>query len=338
MNDASTIVAPTGFEGLSAEHLGQLMPMFLLLDMSGKIYDLGPTLRKILGTEGVIGTAFARHFSLRRARGGRVKRDSHAGARRLSLSLVRYPEISLRGVAVELGPKGARRLLVNLSFGIHLAEAVREFGLTEADFSASDLAMEMLYMIEAKRAVLAELTALTQRLEEARHAAMSQALTDPLTGLANRRAFDAALEAALADQRSSANQFAIAHVDLDFFKAVNDTFGHAAGDAVLVHAATVLSSEVRRGDLVARVGGDEFVLLVLGLTSPERVESLVQRIIARIEEPILFEGSECRISASVGIALSSHYAAPTMDRMLSDADQALYRSKRNGRGCYCIHD
>lgn len=338
MNDLRKVASYQGLETLSSEALGQLMPMFLLLDMRGRICDLGPTLRKILGGQAVIGAAFARHFTLRRARGGRARRDRRTGARRLSLSLVSYPEISLRGVAVELGPRAGGRLLVNLSFGIHLAEAVREFGLTEADFAASDLAMEMLYLIEAKQAVLAELRALTQRLDEARHAALTQALSDPLTGLANRRAFDAALEVALADQRRSGREFALAHVDLDFFKAVNDTFGHAAGDAVLVQAAQVLSAEVRRGDLVARVGGDEFVLLLYGPSDPGQVEALVKRIIARLEEPVFHEGSECRISASVGIAISGAYAEPSVEQMLADADQALYRSKRNGRGCYSIHD
>lgn len=337
MNDMPQLDLPQDVPGFAVADLGPLMPMFLVLDMRGRIRALGPSLRKILGESGVMGSAFARHFTLRRTRGGGARRLEHGVARRVSLSLVRYPEISLRGVAVEVGPAEARHVLVNLSFGIHLAEAVREFGLTEADFAASDLAMEMLYLIEAKRAVLAELTALTRRLDGARHAALSQALTDPLTGLANRRAFDAALEAALSDQRGIGRQFAIAHVDLDYFKAVNDSYGHAAGDAVLVQAGQVLLNELRHDDLVARVGGDEFVLLLRGSNDPAQLEGLIGRIITQLEVPIVFEGVTCRISASVGVALSGGYRALSVERMLADADQALYQSKRDGRGRYTIH-
>jgi len=326
--------APT-MPGLSAEALGRLMPMFLWLDARGRICGLGPTLKKILGSRVQIGSDFAQHFVLRRTRDvgrGGGGRDSLGAARRLCVSLVAYPEFSLRGTAVEIGAPGGGAVLLNLSFGIFLAEAVREFGLTEADFAASDLAMEMLYLIEAKAAVLRELTALTARLDQQRQSAMSQALTDPLTGLANRRAFDAALERALQAQAQSARPFALAHLDLDFFKQVNDTLGHAAGDAVLLHCAEVLAAEVRRGDLVARVGGDEFVLLLRGITGRDQLTMLCERMIARIEEPILFEGRSCHVSASIGVAVSSGYAAGDADRLLAAADAALYQSKHRGRG------
>lgn len=335
MTEMTRLEPAAALPGLPAEALGRLMPMFLWLDARGRICGLGPTLAKILGAEGVIGSDFAHHFILRRAR-SMGRGDSLAGARRLSLSLVAYPDFSLRGTAVEIGARGQGAVLLNLSFGIDLAEAVREFGLTEADFAASDLAMEMLYLIEAKAAVLSELNALTARLDKQRLSAMSQALTDPLTGLANRRAFDAALERALQAQGQGDRPFTIAHVDLDFFKEVNDSLGHAAGDAVLVHTAAVLAAELRRGDLVARLGGDEFVLLLRGITGQEQLELLAERIISRIEEPILFEGRPCRVSASIGIAVSGGYAADEADRLLSDADVALYDSKRKGRGCWTL--
>lgn len=335
MTEMSRLHPPVALPGLSTEALGRLMPMFLWLDARGMICGLGPTLAKILGAGGVIGSDFSRHFILRRARSA-ARGDSLAGARRLSLSLVAYPEFSLRGTAVEIGSLGQGAVLLNLSFGIDLAEAVREFGLTEADFAASDLAMEMLYLIEAKAAVLSELTALTARLDKQRRSAMSQALTDPLTGLANRRAFDGTLERALQAQAHGERPFTLAHLDLDFFKEVNDSLGHAAGDAVLVHTAAVIAAELRRGDLVARLGGDEFALLLRGITGREQLELLAERIISRIEEPILFEGQSCRVSASIGIAVSGGYAADEADRLLADADAALYDSKRRGRGCWTL--
>lgn len=338
MTVAVPIMVGEGAVELSFAELGRLMPMFVLVDARGRIRALGPTLARVLGQDNVIGTSFRRHFILRRTRDMSLREQLLAKGRRLRLSLVNDPDCGLRGSAVAFDAKGQGQVLVNLSFGIHLAAAVRKFGLTEADFAGTDLAMEMLYLIEAKHAVLAELTALTRRLDEARHAAESQALTDPLTGLANRRAFDEALNRALRNRAVHGEEFALVHVDLDFFKQVNDRLGHAAGDAVLIGAAEALSAEVRRGDLVARVGGDEFMLLLRGMTERAKMTELAQRIIARVEAPRRVDGQECRISASIGVAFSASYAVPEMDVMLADADLALYRSKNLGRGRVSVHE
>lgn len=339
MSQMKPLPLPGTLAGLTPEILGRLMPMFLWLDRRGRIKALGPTLAKILGPTQVIGCIFARHFTLRRARQAHQSPalPGLEAGRRLTLSLVAYPEFSLRGTAVDLGPAGGADMLLNLSFGIHLTDAVRVFALTEADFAASDLAMELLYLNEAKAAVLGELRALTGRLDVAHRSAVSQALSDPLTGLANRRAFDAALDRALEMQGRGGRPFALAHLDLDFFKEVNDSLGHAAGDMVLSHTASVLQEEVRRGDLVARVGGDEFMLMLRGVTDHATIEALALRIIARLEAPLEFDGRMCRVSASIGIALSSDYTRPEADRMLVDADAALYHSKRTGRGRWTMY-
>jgi GGDEF domain-containing protein len=130
-------------------------------------------------------------------------------------------------------------------------EAVRRYGLTVADFAATDLTIEMLYLVEAKSAVMEELRHLNLRLHGAKAAAEEQALSDTLTGLCNRRALDLGL-GALVQQGQT---FGLMHLDLDYFKQVNDTHGHAAGDAVLRQVALVLREETRASDLVARVGG-----------------------------------------------------------------------------------
>ena len=188
--------------------------------------------------------------------------------------------------------------------------------------------MELLYLFEANAAVRSELSALNERLEGARSAAEEQALTDTLTGLRNRRAMDIALDAMLADGMP----FALLHLDLDFFKAVNDTHGHAAGDHVLRAAASALTSATRTGDTVARVGGDEFVVLLPGQTDALRLQGIADRIIARLEVPIAFEGQICRISGSIGITTTLRFAQASAEAMLADADLALYASKRAGRG------
>jgi len=170
---------------------------------------------------------------------------------------------------------------------------------------------------------------LNERLHGARLAAEEQAIPDTLTGLRNRRAMDQSL-AGLAARGS---EFALMHLDLDYFKTVNDTHGHAAGDHVLQAAARVLLDETRHGDTVARVGGDEFVLIFPGLVDEVRLARIAGRIVKRLEEPVEFQGKTCRISGSIGFTTSRFYEVPDLDQMLSDADVALYASKHKGRAC-----
>ncbi len=334
---------PKPFPCLDSSELGQLMPMFLWLDPQGQVLDLGPTLARVLGCDAV-GTRFDDHFVLRRLRlrapevpvpDGTVappKMSFDRGALRLHLDLRGHPGVGLRGASVALGLGGEDGVLLNLTFGIHMSEAVREFGLTEADFAASDLAIELLYLGEANAAVLGELGEMTARLELARRSAVVQSLTDPLTGLANRRAFDAALGEEIDAQAHGGAPFAVAHVDLDYFEEVNDTLGHPAGDHVLKTVARRLVQALRKGDLVARTGGDEFLLLLRGLSDRERLLRLGERLIEDIEAPCDFRGTPCRVSASIGLETSQGYDPMTTDALLAAADRALYAAKRSGRG------
>lgn len=308
------------------------MPMFLWVGAEDRIRAVGPTLAKLLGGTAPVGERFSDHFCLTRLRATHAAPSlSELTCERLHLKLRRDPELVLRGLAVRAGVDGREGVLVNLSFGIGVADAVRDHRLTDADFAPTDLAIELLYLQEAKSAVLAELNALNGRLEAARRSAETRAMRDPLTGLPNRRALDIELAAAVERARGG-EPFALALLDLDRFKAVNDLRGHAAGDAVLIRLAAILGDEMRRMDVAARVGGDEFVLLLNGVFDDETMEALGQRIIARIEEPIGFAGGECRISGSIGAALSVRYCAPDPERMMQDADAALYASKHAGRG------
>jgi diguanylate cyclase (GGDEF)-like protein len=231
----------------------------------------------------------------------------------------------LRGLAMALPESG--QVLVNLTFGIDIVAAVRAYGLTVADFAPTDLAMELLYLAEANRAVTGELRGLNLRLDGARLAAEEEALTDPLTGLKNRRAADAIL-ARLCDARM---QFGLLHMDLDFFKTVNDTLGHAAGDHVLGEVARVLRRQIRAEDCAARIGGDEFVVILVGRTDPVQLRAVAERIIAGVSKPIGFDGRDARVSASVGIVRSIERETRSPSELLADADAALYRAKRDGR-------
>lgn len=314
---------------IGAGALGRVMPMHLCLDPGGTITSAGPTLAKIVPGR-LAGRGFFDLFDLRRPVGIADMAGLRRSGQRLHLALHAAPGTGLRGLALAL-PDGG--VLLNLSFGIGLPEAVRQHRLSDGDFAPTDLAVELLYLVEVKTLVMAELHDLNRRLQGAKSVAEEQAQTDTLTGLRNRRAMDARL----AELIDAGQPFGLMHLDLDWFKQVNDTLGHAAGDHVLQHVARVLTGETRLHDTVARVGGDEFVIILPGLVDARRMQSIAQRIIAQLSNPIPFEGQVCTISASVGMTVSSAYTRPEPDRMLSDADQALYASKHAGRGKATAH-
>ena len=190
----------------------------------------------------------------------------------------------------------------------------------------------MLYLFEAKSAAMEASRKLNTRLEGARIAAQEQAFTDTLTGLKNRRAFDPVRARLLQTNQP----FALVQLDLDYFKAVNDTLGHAAGDFVLQQVAQRLLKETRKKDTIMRVGGDEFVLILAEIGNRETLADFCSRLISAIEKPCMFGNQPCSISASIGAALSVDYPMPTVAQMMENADIALYAAKDAGRQTYRI--
>lgn len=304
------------------------MPMHLQVNTLGHIVHVGPTLRRILG--GRASLPFFKAFRVLRPTGLHGMADLLAcQGQQITLALPGHHGVTLRAQAQPL-PDNA--MILNLSFGIGVVEAVRRYSLTASDFAPTDLAVEMLYLVEAKNAVLDEFRRLSLRLEGALSQAEQQALTDTLTGLRNRRALDLSLSRACEGRLA----FGLMHLDLDRFKQVNDTLGHAAGDHVLAAVAHALGEETRDGDTVARIGGDEFVILLPGMTKIKILTRLAARLIARLEAPISFEGNICRIGVSIGITASTAYERPDPVHMLHDADLALYEAKHTGRGRACL--
>ena len=317
---------------LSRRALDQLMPMHLWFAASGEVLHTGPTLTKIAGGADLRGRPVLDVVDLLRPKvAAGVPALLLLQGARLRLCLKSKPDLPLRGMIVAL-PAGVGGL-INLSLGLSFARAVTECDLTLRDFTPCDQTVDLLYLREANAAIAQESRNLTDRLQSARAAAEQQALTDTLTGLANRRAMDAALQAMVDEPLP---RFGLMHLDLDFFKEVNDTLGHAAGDNVLARASEILRAEIRAGDIVARVGGDEFVLLFRDCDDPDLLEAIAARLISRLEEPIRVDGQLCRISASAGSVLASHYERPDRDKMLSDADLALYASKNRGRAQHTL--
>ena len=302
-----------------------LLPLHMRLSREGRIRHAGPTMQKVLGPMLSGDTAFADLFDMRRPAAPPCLADRvREGPCRLQLVLRAAPHTSFKGIAVADG----RETLINLSFGISIVDAIRDFDLTSSDFAHTDLAIELLYLVEAKTAILEEWKSLNARLATAKMTAEKQAFTDTLTGLQNRRAMDHAL----IDLCSRKIPFGLINLDLDFFKQVNDTLGHAAGDHVLRMAAQKIVAGTRADDTLVRAGGDEFVLILPGLTDTGGLLDLARRLIAELERPIAFTDRMCRISGSAGIAIATGHQSLSPDTILERADRALYASKHRGRG------
>ena len=157
-----------------------------------------------------------------------------------------------------------------------------------------------------------------------------QALHDPLTNLPNRVLFSDRLDHALGSLERRPGLLAVLFVDVDRFKLINDSLGHAKGDQVLVSMAARLQAAVRPGDTVARFGGDEFVVLCEDLRTEQEASRIAERVRAVAEEPMVVDGAQFVVSVSTGIALAS---SPDMsaDALLRDADAAMYQAKDDGR-------
>lgn len=175
-----------------------------------------------------------------------------------------------------------------------------------------------------------------ERVELAHQEAMVAATTDFLTGLPNRRAFVAALEQVIEGEATS--RFAVAVLDLNRFKSVNDTFGHGFGDLLLAEVAQRLIKSVRGRGVVARLGGDEFGILLHDVRHPKVAYSLGREILRGANGPALLDGRQLTISANCGIAIADCDSGKSPSRIMADADLALYQTKRTPGGGVAVFE
>ena len=168
-------------------------------------------------------------------------------------------------------------------------------------------------------------------LHRSRSRAQYLAFHDTLTGLPNRALFEDRLKRALLSVARDNRKIALLYLDLDRFKNVNDTFGHAAGDELVRQTAARLESSIRQVDTVARLGGDEFAIIIFDAKDISTAEELCERLLAEINKPFNLAGNEVFVGASIGVAISNGAGADPAD-LLRKADIALYEAKKNGRG------
>ena len=240
--------------------------------------------------------------------------DTDPGAR----ALIRRHLAELRPVQTEIQNYSAsgRPYWISLSISPLIDEQDRAYGFVAISSDISHRRMREAQLREAKA-----------RIEH-------QANHDALTGLPNRRAFDQVLKTRAADPEN--DDIVVVRIDLDHFKYVNDTHGHAAGDAVLVKVAQILREETKSTEIAARVGGDEFVVLMGKGYGTDAARQMAERILDRIACPIPFESCTLSVGASFGIAGTKDGLLPFED-VIVGADVALYEAKEAGRGAVHLY-
>ena len=205
--------------------------------------------------------------------------------------------------------------------------------LTILGIAAVTVVLLAIAHVLSRRAYLGEEAKNEGLLEELRY----QAFHDNLTGLVNRALFSERLGHALDRRRALSSNHAVLMIDLDRFKSINDSLGHDAGDEVLRVVANRLRDAVRRGDTVARFGGDEFAVLVEDVSGRKAVTELVQHLLMVVHKPLVLANRELVPEASVGIALTGEEPL-TADDLLRCADTAMYQAKQQPHQRYCLFD
>jgi diguanylate cyclase (GGDEF)-like protein len=158
---------------------------------------------------------------------------------------------------------------------------------------------------------------------------------DSLTELPNRILFRDRINQSIVKARREKELIAVLYLDLDGFKRVNDTLGHDIGDALLQEASKRIVACVRDSDTVARMGGDEFTVILCNVKTPESIERVAQKIVDAIAAPFDLNGKNCSVSVSIGISLYPNNGE-TPDQLMKSADSTMYQAKQSGKNCYRI--
>jgi diguanylate cyclase (GGDEF)-like protein/PAS domain S-box-containing protein len=183
-------------------------------------------------------------------------------------------------------------------------------------------------------AIFSDITSIKKHQEHLEHIAHY----DLLTNLPNRVLLSNHLERAMAQTNRQADHLTIAYLDLDGFKEVNDTYGHALGDKLLVTLTNRLKKHLRKDDIFARIGGDEFVVVLSSLSKEHDCIPLIKRLLTAASNPILIENNILHVSTSIGMTFFPQAEKIDADQLLRQADQAMYLAKQSGKNCYKIFD
>ena len=314
--------------------LDRLMPLHLVVAMDGTIRHAGPTLKKICPQSPLPGSSLLHHFDLRRPREIESVADLADPANGpLRLTLRDAERTAFKGQAVPIA--AGQAMLIDLSFGIAAIEAVARFRLTAADFAATDLTVEMLFLVEAQRATLAETQRVNGQRQSQRRAADLEAATDPVTGLRNR----AALVNLVIRLVGQDTPFGLIHLDVSNLPACphpGPTGSQSARDGALCDIAVRLSDNVRARDVVARIADTEFAVLLHGMTHVTRLSGLVDRLKDALAAPLgaadAATGASSAPHVCFGVTATGLHPRPGALAILSAADIALAEARKGGPG------
>lgn len=206
-------------------------------------------------------------------------------------------------------------------------------GDTRRDWAVISAAIDQAGSIASCLAVFSDLLPLRESEKRLAHLAHH----DPLTGLPNRRVFQDRLELALIRSRQTRSRGAVVFIDLDGFKPVNDTYGHAVGDLLLQEVARRLEAVMRKDDIVARLGGDEFAILVERIKTVREAHSIGQKLTKVLHYPIMVSGHALSVGGSIGIVVFPEGGGDT-STLLHRADHLMYAVKRSGGGTFRVYE
>jgi len=211
-------------------------------------------------------------------------------------------------------------------------EIINKSGETRQVELSVNLARDAQGMPKGFRGIVGDITA-RRKAEEAIH---RQAFHDPLTNLANRLLFNDRVDMAIKRAKRVHKAMAFMILDLDYFKDVNDRWGHAAGDLLLQEVARRLSAHIRDTDTVARQGGDEFSIALSSLSTDEEARQIAEKIMASFNQPFHLDAVDVCVTASLGIAMYPEHG-DDFDTLMKNADRAMYKAKNLGRNRYCFY-
>ena len=251
-------------------------------------------------------------------------------------------EINLSGTITYLNPAAMRQfpniyrvgmrhpVLDGLLLGAEgMEEGKKEFFVREVEWDDRVLE-QFVHYIPSSDLIRSYIADITER-KRSQQIIQYQAAHDALTGLPNRTYLNDYLSLALAQAKRSEEMIAVLFFDLDRFKLINDSLGHSTGDRLLRETCDRLKLKLRQGDLLARWGGDEFIMVLRQVKSPDQAVKVAQRVIQILEPPFVFEGQELHVSVSVGISMFPS-DGDDIDTLIKNADTAMYRAKESGRG------
>lgn len=195
--------------------------------------------------------------------------------------------------------------------------------------------MELAKAVKMANATIKKLQNAKNKLVKQQEIIYKQAHFDHLTGLANRTLLHERLQILCEDSYNSGKSFGVLFLDLDRFKEINDTLGHDAGDQLLVHVAKVLLYATRKSDTVARMGGDEFIILVDDITDETTLIKIAKKIIDTVAIPLEIHHTKLHVTTSIGISTFPKHGAD-FNELIKNADRALYEAKAAGRNNYKI--